>query len=333
MNENAFSGITMIKFTPQLKTSFRSFRSFRSFTSLNNVKGTSLLRTNPHLIPQVTLSKQIKNNVLRCFSNTSITNYYRPPKNYVNSGIIGRLWSRIPDSVKILGLVGATASLVIFVALPMFVIVVPPLAIGGWLFYKINNYTKSKKLVKVWNDIADSSLVFKPQRADNPLILPSPDVVYSQIAHFEMNRIIDAFWSNEQGIADYFKVDDIDNLALGTLEAIEYNYNSTSVLFAEEYFMLVTQQRTLYDKSTGKELATVVLTLKCMEKPMYEGIIDPSANIGKSVVMIEIIPKALMAPKFVLKTPSVSTSNVNDNWDDGDDDDGFIDVKGRTKTL
>lgn len=310
-----------------------SFNSFRSFASLNYIRGTSILKGNTILVSQHALYKQTKFDILRSFSNTPLVNYYRPPKNYVNTSVIGKLWSRIPDNIKILGLVGATASLVIFVALPMFVIVVPPIFIGGWLFYKINTFTKTKRLKRTWNEIADSTLIFKPQRIDNPLLLPPPEVVHNQIAQFEMNRIIDAFWSNEQGIADYFRVEDIDNLALGTLEAVEYNYNSTSVLFADEYFMLVTEQRPLYDKSTGKELATVTLTLKCLEKPIYDGIIDPSANIGKSLAMIEIVPNAVMAPTFVLKTPSISAPDDDDSVYDDENNDGFINVKGRTKTL
>lgn len=322
----------MFRSTPQLKT---SFKSVRHFSKLNRIPTTSLLKTNPLLVPQLTFSSQLKVDLLKCFNSSQIAHYYRPPKSFVGSGTIGRIWSRIPDTIKILGFVGATASLVIFVALPMFIIVVPPIIIGTWLLTRVNRYSKNKRLERVWSSIADSTLVYKPQPNKNPLLVLSPEIVHNHIAQFEMNRILDAFWSNEDGIADYFKVEDMDNLALGTLEAIEYNYNSTSVIFADDYSMLVTQQRPLYDKTTNKEIATVILNMKCLDKPLYEGMVDPSANIGKSIVQIEIVPNSLMAQPFVLKTSSVSTSDINDDGNDGDfyDDDGFINVKGKTRNL
>lgn len=319
----------MIKLTSQLG---RAVKSTRYYSKESRVLKSSILKVNPLLIPQVTFSKQLKVDLLRCFSSSSIANYYRPPKNFATTGLIGRLWSRIPDTVKILGIVSVSAYLVIFVALPMFIIIVPPIVLGGWLFSKFNKYSRNKRLERVWEIINDSTLIYKPQRSSNPLLVNSPEDIHNHIAQFEINRIIDAFWKNEQGVADYFKINSIDDLALGTLEASEYNYNSTSILFADDYFMLVTQQRPLYDKSSNKEIATVITNLKCLERPIYEGMIDPSANIGKSLVMIEVIPNALMSPTFVLKTPSVSTSDV-DHDDVYVDNDGYINVKGETKNL
>ncbi|ONH77840.1 hypothetical protein BOH78_0176 [Pichia kudriavzevii] len=297
----------------------------------------SILKSNPLLVPQLTFTSQLKANLLRSFSTSAkLLDYYRPPKNNVYSGLTGRIWSRIPDSVKLISLVSISAYLVIFVAVPILVMVVPPLVVGGWLFYRLNKYFKTKSVNKAFQSIADSTLIYYPKKIRNPLLLPDPDQVNSELANFEMNRIIDAFWNNEKGIADYFKIPNIDDLALGTLEAVEINYNSTSVVFADDYKMMVTQRRPLYNKSTNEDIADVVIRLKCLENPIAEGL-DPIANITKSLVQIEITPNNLFAPQFILKTPSVSTmphDKDSDGFGDFDDDaDGFINVKGKTKVL
>lgn len=305
-----------------------------SFTK--TVYKSTLLKSNPLLLPQLSFTSQLKTNLLRTFS-TNVTNlsYYRAPKSSIyNSGIISKVWSRIPDSVKLLGLVGVSAYLVVFVALPIAIMVIPPIIIGSWLFVKFNKYFKQKTLKRTWDSISDSTLIYYPKIENTKLFVQSPDQINSNLANFEINRLLDAFWSNEQNIYDYFRIDDIDNLALGTLDAVEYNYNSTSVLFADDFSMLVTQQRSLYDKSKQKEIANVILSLKCLTAPVFEDI-DPSANIGKSLVQIEVIPNTLFAKSFVFKTPSVSTTKTDAMDDDNNnqDDDGYINVKGKTTVL
>jgi hypothetical protein len=297
-----------------------------------------LLNSNPSLVTHTTFTSQISSTLIRTFATTSrALYYYRDPKNHVvGGGLLSRAWSRIPDGIKLLGLFGVSSYLVIFVAVPILVMVVPPLILGGWLFVRINRYLRNRAMKRRWESIADSTLVYYPHtEARTNLFVPPPEQINGGLANFEINRILDAFWKNEHGIANYFKIEDIDNLALGTLEAVEYSYNSTSVVFADDFSIMVVQERPLYNKAVNKEIANVILTLKSLEKPRYEDV-DPSANIGKSLVEIEIIPRALFAKSFVFKTPSVSTKNRDDDGtydDDNTDDDGFINVKGKTTVL
>lgn len=292
-----------------------------------------ILTTNRHLLPKLSFTSQFNDTIIRSFGTSkSILDYYRGPKSTVmGAGTIGRLWSRIPDSVKLIGAVGISACFVIFVAVPVFVVVVPPLIFGSWLFIRLNRYMKEKQMKKRWESIADSTLLYYPPKSGNEFIVPPPDQINSSLGNFEINRIVDAFWNNEQGINDYFKIDNVDNLGLGTLDAVQYSYNSTSVVFADDFSMMVTQQRSLYNKSTSKEIANVIMSLKCLDRPIYEDV-DPSANIGRSLVAIEIIPSQLFSKTFVLKTPSESTDHP-DLDEENDDGDGFINVKGKTTIL
>lgn len=277
---------------------------------------------------------RLKYNLLRSFSTSTTTlDFYRRPKNsIIGGGLLGRMWSRVPDGVKLLGAVGIASSFILFVAVPVFIIVVPPIIIGGVFLVWLNRFLSRRQMQKRWSAITNSTLMYNPPHKRTLLSVPSPEEINSSLAHFEMNRIVDAFWTNEQGIADYFHVKNVDDLALGSLDAVEYSYNSESVVFADDFQLMVIQERSLYDKSKNDEIANVVLTLKCLDPPIYEGI-DPSANITRGIVSIEIIPLKSFSKEFVLKTPSVSTNEHENGNDDDDDNDGFINVKGKTTIL
>lgn len=327
------TGMPLRLATKNLLGEVPNLRFLSTLTQLTKPKlKCNILRSNPGLIPQLTYTSQLKSNILRTFSTSSqFLDYYRRPKStIIGGGVLGRLWSRIPDSVKLFTAIGLSAYLFIFVAVPVFVIVVPPLILGGALFVWLGRFLNKRQMRKRWDAITDSTLVYNPHISKHALLVPSPEQINADLANFEMNRIVDAFWNNEQGISDYFKVKDVDNLALGTLEAVQYSYNSDSVVFADDFQMMVTQQRVLYDKSQSKELAEAILTLKCLDPPKFEDI-DPSANITRGLVSIEIIPSQLFAKEFVLKTPSVSTKDHDDDNDGFDD--GFINVKGKTTIL
>lgn len=289
----------------------------------------NILQSNPSWIPKTDFNSQLKCNLLRSFSTSNlILDYYRSPKSsIIGGGFLGRLWSRIPDSAKILGAVGISATFFILVAVPVFVIVVPPIIIGGIGLVALNRFLGKREMKKRWNSIENSTLIYNPPHQRSSFSVPSPDQINSNLANFEINRIVDAFWNNEQGIADFFKIQNIDDLALGTLDAVEYSYNSESVVFADDFQMMVIQQRSLYDKSLNKEIANVVLTLKCLDPPVYEDI-DPSANITRGLVSIEVIPNGLFSSEFVLKTPSISNKGNDDDYNDD-----FINVKGKTTIL
>ncbi|KAG0673359.1 hypothetical protein C6P40_002467 [Pichia californica] len=326
---------SLVKFSPSRERLLKNVYSLRYLSTFNSsssyLKSTksNILSSNSSLIPKLDFNSQLKHQLFRAFgTSNSLLDYYRSPKgSIIGGGIIGRLWSRIPDSIKILGAVGISVSFFLLVAVPVFVIVVPPLILGGIGLVALNRFIGKREMKKRWNAIADSSLMYIPPHARTLRSVPSPEVINSSLADFELNRIVDAFWDNDQGIADFFKLSNIDNLALGSLDAVQYSYNSESVVFADDFQMMVIQQRSLYDKSTGKEIANVILTLKCLDPPVFEDL-DPSANITRGLVSIEIIPNGLFSKPFILKTPSVSNKGNDDDFDDG-----FINVSGKTRIL
>ena len=312
-----------------------NLRCLPSLTSTYLMKpkfASHILQSNPALIPPLSYTAQLKGSIFRAFSTSSLAlDFYRRPKStIIGGGVLGRLWSRIPDSIKLITAVGLSAYLFIFVAVPVFVIVVPPLILGGAMFIGLGRLLNKRRMRKRWEAITDSTLLYNPSHPRSASLVAPPEQINADLANFEMNRIVDAFWNNEQGISDYFQIKDVDRLALGSLDAVEYSYNSESVVFADDFQMMVIQQRSLYDKVENRELAQAILTLKCVDPPAFEDI-DPSANITKGLASIEIVPTRLFANEFVLKTPSISTRD----HDDGDDgfDDGFINVKGKTTIL
>lgn len=256
-------------------------------------------------------------------ANTQALNYYRPPRNSIyETGPLSRVWNRMPDGIKLVGLIGVSGYLFIYVAVPILTLVVPPLVLGTIGLYQLNKFKRNRSNKQRWEMIKDSTLQFNPIHSNK--VLPPPEQINGEIANFEINRIIDAFWANEQGIADRFDVD-IDNLALGSLDALEFNYNSNSVLFKDDFRLMAIQQRPLYDKSKNKEIATVIMSLQMLDMPKYsDGIADPTLNIGRSKVLIELKPTTLLGRSVFLKTGSISSDS-----DAGD----YIDVKGKTRTL
>lgn len=261
----------------------------------------------------------------------------------MGGGVLSRIWSRIPDGIKLLGLVGISAYFVIFIAVPVLFMVLPPVILGGWLFVKMNKFSRTKKMEKRWDLVDNSSLVFKSRLRRDVIFGVHPDQVNEELVHFEMDRIIDAFWDNEQGIADSFQITDINNLALGTIDAIEYSYKSTNTLYLAENHdnkILIVQSRSLYNKALNKEIANVIMTIK---SPInFTADDEPLSTLTKGTVAIEIIPLSLFSKTFVLNTTSSSTRQGGDDGEgdvesDGDEfytnADGDIVVKGKTKVL
>ncbi|QPG76846.1 hypothetical protein FOA43_004240 [Brettanomyces nanus] len=236
--------------------------------------------------------------------------------------------SDIPDWVKLFGGITLGAYFFITVAIPALIVVVPPLLIGGYIYTKGSQFWRKRQANTQWDLVNHSSLVFNPQTRRSLSLLPSPEQINTEIANFQLNRIIDAFWANENGISDYFRVENVDRLALGTLEGVQYNYDSNSSLFSKDYTLLVTQQRSLYDTQSSKKIANCILSLKCLEPPLFEGGVDPTANIGKSSSVIQISAMALGGRKFLIDTPSIYSDG-----DNNDDDDVIINVKGRTRNV
>ncbi len=178
-----------------------------------------------------------------------------------------------------------------------------------------------------WESISDSTLTFFPKHKPGDKFLPPPEQINNEVANFELRRLSDAFLFNEGNIADYFKIEDTNNIALGTIDGIQYDWNSTvkniNGFMTETEELLTIQSRPLYNKSTGDKIATVVLSLQNLDKPVFEGFLEQNFSVNKSRCIIEVTPIGFLSKeRFVIKTPSVEF-----------DDDEIIDVKGKTKDL
>lgn len=200
----------------------------------------------------------------------------------------------LPDSAKLILSVGSGAYLVVFVALPILTLVLPPLLIGGFAFYKGNKFLRQRESKRRWALIGDSSLLYTspPSKFD----LPTTQTILDDLNRFSLNVISDKIWSNDQGMQDYFNIDiyKLDKLKLGNLEALQYEYNVSDArsmaLFTDDYRLMMVQLRTLY--YDGVKIATVYINVALEETPEATFDSDPALPfaLGQSVVAIELVP-------------------------------------------
>ncbi|KAG7885585.1 hypothetical protein KL938_000617 [Ogataea parapolymorpha] len=251
--------------------------------------------------------------------------YSRPPRQRIDRpSLLNEVLARTPDSLKLaLGLT-AVGSLVVFVALPLFALVVPPLCVGSLMAYKIAQRRNRKQMSEKWTLLKDSTLIFRPRNSANPLVLPPIEQINSDLANFVLRRVSDAFLLNEDGVADYFNIESVNDIALGVLDGVQYDWNvslqTINGVVQEVEDMITVQSRYLYDKRSGDKIAKVIFSLKNLDTPIFQDLLEQSISIGKSQCVIEIIPLGFVANKrFVIKTPS----------SEGD----IIDVEGETRTL
>lgn len=289
--------------------------------------------SSPRYLHQWTKPVRQLPSLIRAISTTPQTSHWhrhsRPPMGNVYGGPFGFGGGppMMPDWIKLAFVVTIGAFLLVKVALPFMFIVLPPLLIFCFIFNRGNKFWRHRRFNYEQGLLDNSSLIFKPPRMRTRLVVPTPEQVNNEIANFELNRIIDAFWSNEHGIADYFRISSVSNLALGSLEGVHYDYDSNSSVFADDFAMIVSQRRVMYDTSDKRKLATCVINLKCLEPPMFEEGVDPTANIGKCACVIEINPLQFSPKRFIIDTPSSFYNGENNS------DDPIIDIKGRTHNI
>lgn len=259
-------------------------------------------------------------------SHARLVYYERPPRQKIirNQNFFQYMWYQIPDWAKLCGGVAIGAYLFVKIAVPLMIVVLPPLIVGGWMYKKVRTYSEAKIRHEDYTILQQSSLVYTPPRRGSFLV-PPPEQINSEIANFEINRIIDAFWSNEGGIADYFKIGPITNIALGSLEASSYDIDdsdSTPVLYAF-------QQRSLYNKALNRKVASCIFGLRTDQMLFPDQMVDPTANIGPSTCFIRIKSYDFGGKEFIIDTPS----EFSDNDEPGYNNDDIIDVKGKTRDL
>ncbi|ODV84569.1 hypothetical protein CANARDRAFT_23973 [[Candida] arabinofermentans NRRL YB-2248] len=324
----------MFRLSPVKTSLFNNFRLPLISTRLSSVQSIQLYSTikrqSPPSSPCPTIKKQhhigIPTILTRQFNKSSLLNiYHKPPRSRVStsSSILTDILSKIPDSLKIIIGLSVISSIILFVALPLIVVVFPPLLIGSFITYKLYQRRHKSQMNFRWKELKTSKLYFKPHNTTS--LIPPPEQINNELATFELERLLDAFFSNEFGISDYFQIKDYNQLALGSIDAMEYDWN-TSLTTSNE--LLTVQSRALYDKLSGDKLATVVLSLKSSDQiPIFQDLIEQDLGMinNKSTCIIEIIPIGFTSKKkFIIKTPSNVTN---------DDGDSFIEIKGKTRTL
>ncbi|KAH3668425.1 hypothetical protein OGAPHI_002179 [Ogataea philodendri] len=280
----------------------------------HQVSGSSGLLRPSVLIPVRHFHTTLANHRFRC----------RPSRRIVRPSLANEIWTKSPNPLKVaLGLT-AIGSLVLFVALPLFVVVVPPLFIGTFFAYRLARWRNRKQMEEKWSLLHNSRLVFRPRTTVDPLLMPPIDQINSDLANFELRRISNAFLLNENDIANYFGIEDVNDIALGALEGIQYEGRVAtknihgSLRQVDE--LITVQSRPLYDKRSREKIAQVIVSLKNLDPPVYESYIDQPSGAVKSRCVIEIVPLGITASKrFIIDTPSI--------------EEDVIDVEGRTRIL
>ncbi|GME66812.1 unnamed protein product [[Candida] boidinii] len=305
------------------------------FTSSQRQIHTTLYkRSNSSLNSLYNLKKQQILQQCRYLSGTSLLkSYYKPPKGrIVMPSLLGSLLDKIPDPIKLLIGITAVASLFVFVALPIFIMVVPPLVVGSWLSYRVYKYKYNKQMKERWTNVLESTLVFKPTAfKNNESLLPPIEEADRELAKFTLNRLVDSFLMNEDGIADYFNINDANVLALGQIEGISYDWNVVSKIHNNLHYqaeeLLTVQSRALYNKSQSEKIATLITSLRSDQNEKFQDVIENAFGVSENYVSLEIVPATktfLGSKKFIINTPSPLG---NDNEDE------IIDVKGFTRDL
>jgi len=277
-----------------------------------------LLTSNPFLIPiknastipttrsQITpLSQHFKfnSNYSRQFSTTSMTNFTRPPRfNARPPSTISLIWHLIPDGFKIFLALMGTASFIMFIAAPLIIIILPPLFIGGYFASKFWIRRRNNDMKKRWDNMLKTHLTYEGSELDQ-----------IRLKDFTLERLVDAFETNEQGITDFFdsKSDSqhhsfSSRFKLTGIETIDQDFRISKMGIQESISVM---SFGLIDKDSRiGRIATVVLTLR----PRNITSLLEVGNLEQDAV-IEIKPVFnAFGKSFFLNTKSGFSKNSSD---------------------
>ncbi|KAH3675554.1 hypothetical protein WICMUC_002643 [Wickerhamomyces mucosus] len=162
----------------------------------------------------------------RWISNTLISRFSQPPRfNRGPPSTYGVFLNMIPDSFKAFAVVAGVTSLVFFVALPMLIIIMPPLIIGGFVVGRWYSSKRSRDMKLRWNALSKTNLVYNGWEFDKP-----------KLESFVTNRIVHAFEIDENNIIEQLNLDRSpqsyhtfqSRLKLTELESIDLDYRYSS---------------------------------------------------------------------------------------------------------
>ncbi|KAH3680591.1 hypothetical protein WICPIJ_008211 [Wickerhamomyces pijperi] len=284
-------------------------RSYTSFSTL------TVRNPNSFTIPSSKLqlhSSTVSNQVLPPYNSVrhpgilftrSYSNSNRPPR--FNGGVprtpIGLIWQLLPPPVKAFIAITGVSSVLIFTALPLLFIMLPPLFIGGFIFARLFFRRSKRNFLRHQEELDTSSLKFEGNLLD-----------FDLLRSFVSKRTLEALEINEKNILDELHLIDGANqhhtfgsrFSLTDVESIDQNYdfsslNSNSLNHINGTVTTVTFG--LIDKdsrSFNKRPATVIVSLRTQD---VRSLLD--LNSGSTCV-IEVKPTMNFSKSIIINTPS-----------------------------
>ncbi|CDK27798.1 unnamed protein product [Kuraishia capsulata CBS 1993] len=218
------------------------------------------------------------------------------------------VFSLVPDSVKVFGLALGIGSVVVFVALPIATIVVPPVLLGGWLFARTMLRRRRKELDTVMEKLKSTKLRYEA-------LEPELEIGDTNLAKFALQRFTYALQDNEQSLDEIFEMgSQTYRLALGPIESHNQEWRFRDGAYA----LLGIERRGIIDKNSEERIGTMsIATLSSTVHNPLEAIISDSFYN----MVIEVTPKGRLARTYTIDTPKEVM--------EGDDE--IIDVQGRTR--
>lgn len=225
-----------------------------NFASRSPTNQASITKSTPLLTQSIV--RQIS--IQRQFSTNPILNFTRPPRfNARPPSTLSLIWHLIPDPLKLLIAIMGTASFIMFIAAPLILIVLPPLFIGGYLTSRYWLKKRSKDMEGRWENLLKTHLTYEGSELDQ-----------MKLKDFTLERLVDAFETNEEGIADFFEGSSSDNqhhsfssrFELTGIETIDQDFR-ISKLGIQESISVMSFGLIDKDSRVGR-IATVILTLR-----------------------------------------------------------------------
>lgn len=241
------------------------------------------------------------------FSTSSVGSIYnnRPPRfnRGPPSSPLGVFWYLVPDGLKVFLAITGFASMFFLFALPLLIIVVPPLFIGGFVMSRLYLRQRNRKFTEQRHELMNTSLVYK----GDPL---NPESLRSFVKH----RIVEALEVNEKNIIQSLHLGEengqhhtlLSRFTLTDIESIDQNFNFSNLnpqlpLHAALNDSITTISLGLLDrdsKSSIDRVGTVVVSLK---QKNVRSLLDLDEGMDS---VIEIKPLLSFSNSVILNTPS-----------------------------
>ncbi|CCH45202.1 hypothetical protein BN7_4783 [Wickerhamomyces ciferrii] len=277
--------------TPRsLNTSVRKLLASNYSTIISKPHGYQIAPIQPHSIIPSRLPPINK----RSFSTSPLTNFTRPPRFQSRPPTtFSLIWHLIPDGLKMILAIMGTASFILFIAAPLIVIVLPPLAVGGYFAMKYWLKKRRGDMDSKWRNLLNTHLTYE-----------GADFDQIQLKNFTLERLIDAFETNENGITEFFNDSKEQHhsfhsrFELTGIETIDQDFRISKMGIQETISVL---SFGLKDKDSRMgRIATVILTLRPKQ---IRNLLDQGPLQQDAIIEIKPLFNAF-GKSFILNTNS-----------------------------